>query len=93
MDTGKVDVTKGAGPSIASACDIGTGLLATEMLAFLLGRRALQAAPRYVQFDPYRCIYRRGRLMFGNRGPLQRLKRWLVSRRFASQAEVFNRTQ
>lgn len=88
MNTNRVDLSEQAGPSIASACNIATGLLATEVCCLLLGRRAPHCVPNYVQFDPYRHIYRRGRLRWGNRGPLQRLKRWFVARKFKDQADL-----
>lgn len=91
MDMRKLDASSGAGPSIASACVIGAGLLTTEVLVILLNRRSIQAAPRYVQFDPYRQIYRRGRLRWGNRGPLQRVKRQLLARQFRVQARLLER--
>jgi molybdopterin/thiamine biosynthesis adenylyltransferase len=91
MDMSKVDLSEQRGPSIASACSIGAGLLATEVLVLLLGRRPAQTAPYYVQFDPYRCKYKRGRLLWGNRGPIQRLKRWFVSRQFQGQAEALKK--
>lgn len=85
MDMSHVSLKDHAGPSISSACSIASGLLTTEALIILLGLRLPQKAPRYVQFDAIRMKYRRGRLFFGNRGPLQRLKRWVVKRRFSSQ--------
>lgn len=91
MDLTKVDLNTHAGPSIASACDISAGLLTTEIFAHLLQRRPMQAAPAFVQFDPYRCLYRRGRLLLGGKGPIQQIKRWLVARKFRDQAEEFNR--
>lgn len=91
MDLTRVDLNSHAGPSLASACDISAGLLTTEVFAHLLKRRALPVAPAFMQFDPYRGLLRRGRLTFGNRGPLQRLKRWLVARKFQDQAAEFNR--
>ena len=93
MDTTRVDLTEKAGPSMASACAISAGLLTTEALTILLERRAAQDSPRYVQFDPYTCTYRRGRLLWGNRGPLQRLKIWLTKRRFGAQRAAFNALQ
>lgn len=90
MDMARVDLNRHAGPSLASACDISAGLLTTEVFVHLLRRRPVLAAPAYVQFDPYRGIYRRGRLWLGNSGPLQRLKRWFVRRRFRDQAAQFN---
>ncbi|MEW5771039.1 MAG: ThiF family adenylyltransferase [Pseudomonadota bacterium] len=91
MDLSRVDLNSHAGPSLASACDISAGLLTTEVFAHLLRRRPLQAAPAYAQFDPYRGLYRRGRLWFGAKGPLQALKRWIVARKFRDQAAEFNR--
>ena len=40
----------------------------------LLGRGNLAPAPYNHQFDPYRGRYHATRLVFGNAGPLQRLK-------------------
>lgn len=91
MDSSKVDLASQSGPSLSSACNIASGLLTTEIFCLLLGRSTVKAVPYYAQFDPYRKIYRQGRLLFGNRGPIQRLKRWLVARQFVSQAEAVNR--
>mgnify|MGYP005990835815 CR=1 FL=1 len=92
MDSSKVDLTSESGPSLSSACNIASGLLTTEALCLLLDRadRSAKPVPYYTQFDPYRRIYRTGTLRFGNRGPLQRLKRWLVARQFKDQAEALN---
>ena len=83
MDLSRVDVRTGVGPSAALACQLCSAVIATEALALLLGRRAPRAAPDFSQLDPYRGVYRRGRLRWGNRGPLQRLKRWALRRRLA----------
>jgi hypothetical protein len=91
MDLSRVDLNSHAGPSLSSACDISAGLLTTEVFAHLLKRRPLNVAPAFMQFDPYRGLYRRGRLLFGNKGPLQQFKRWLVARKFQDQAAEFNR--
>lgn len=88
MDMRRVDLSSGAAPSMASACDISAGLLTTEMLVILLERRPPQAAPHYVQFDAYRCMYKTGKLRWGNRGPLQRLKRWVIARQFRAQRSI-----
>lgn len=92
MDSSKVDLSTQSGPSLSSACNIASGLLTSEVLCLLLNRgdRVVKAVPHYTQFDPYRNIYRKGRLLFGNRGPLQMLKRWIVARRFNSQAKAVN---
>lgn len=85
MDTTKVDSSDHAGPSLSSACNIATGLLTAEVLIILLNKRPAMSAPNYMQFDPYRCVYRKGKLRWGNRGPLQRIKRMLAARKFADQ--------
>lgn len=75
MDLGRVDAKKQAGPSAGLACQLCSSVIALEAAAVILGRRPPEAAPAYAQFDPYRRLYKRGRLVFGNRGPIQRVKR------------------
>jgi hypothetical protein len=87
MDMSYVSLKNHSGPSLSSACNIATGLLTTEVLVLLLNLRSSQKAPIYVQFDALRMKYKKGRLWFGNRGPLQRLKKWVVMRKFRAQAE------
>jgi len=86
MDMRYVSLKDHAGPSISSACSIASGLLTTEVLVLLLNLREGQKAPKFVQFDAFRMKYRVGSLRWGNRGPFQRLKRWLVKRKFRGQA-------
>ncbi|MGC4116418.1 MAG: ThiF family adenylyltransferase [Myxococcales bacterium] len=74
-DMSSVDVASGAGPSSVIACQLCSSLIAVETVALLLGRRPPLEAPAYLQFDAYRRVLRKGRLWFGNRGPIQRLKR------------------
>lgn len=90
MDMKRVDLTSGAAPSMACACNISTGLLTTEVMVLLLNRRAPQAAPHYVQFDAYRGVYKKGKLRWGNKGPLQRLKRWVIARQFKDQRALLD---
>jgi molybdopterin/thiamine biosynthesis adenylyltransferase len=80
MDLSAVDLGSGAGPSSSIGCILASAVIATGAIAVLLGRGHLAAAPAYCQVDPYRGLLRRGVLRFGNRGPLQRLKRWLLGR-------------
>lgn len=86
MDLKKVSVAERAGPSLAGACDLSAGLVATEALALLLNRRPPRAVPCFTQFDPYRRKFVQGRLWWANRGPIQRLKRWLLAKKFRDQA-------
>lgn len=90
MDTSKVDSSDHAGPSLSSACNIATGLLTAEVLIILLNKRPPMAVPNYCQFDPFRGIYRKGKLRWGNRGPIQRLKRVLAAKKFADQRHLLD---
>lgn len=80
MDPKSVDFQKGYGPSLALACQIASGMAAAEIMKILLGRGPVRPVPYFSQFDAYAMQYRHGRLYWGNRHPLQRLKRWYVKR-------------
>jgi hypothetical protein len=60
------------------------GVAAAEIVKILLDRRPIRSAPHFNQFDAYRGILRTGRLHWGNRHPMQRLKRWYLHRRVRS---------
>ncbi len=81
LDLTYVDVRNQRGPSLACACQLAAGVVGAEVVKILLQRGRIYSAPYYHQFDPYLGKYVRRRLRFGNRHPLQRLKRhWLVRR-------------
>ena len=81
LDLSQVDARSGRGPSAGLACHLCSGVAAAETLKILLGRPPIRPAPWYFQFDAYRQRLCSGRLRFGNRSPLQRLKRRLLRRR------------
>jgi molybdopterin/thiamine biosynthesis adenylyltransferase len=79
MDLSHLDVARQTGPSLGLACQLASGVVAAEVAKILLGRGNLRVAPCYQQFDAYTCSLKKGRLLGGNRNPLQRLKRrWLL---------------
>ncbi len=80
MDLSQVDLSTGAGPSLAAACQLCSGVVGAACLAVLLDWQEPRAAPAYSQFDARRGLLRTGKLRWGNRGPLQRLKRFLLKR-------------
>jgi len=82
-------VEKKTGPSISSACSLGGALVATETLACLLQRRKPFQAPAYTQFDPYVGRYKRGRLLWGNRGLVQRIKIFLAKKYYGNLRDQF----
>lgn len=91
MDSTHVDPHAQTGPSSAAAISLIAGMVATETLVALLKRRPLRAAPAFCQFDPYLGTFVHGRLRWGNRGPLQRLKLHLVDRKFAGMRAEFDK--
>jgi len=83
LDLSQVNIDSETGPSAGLACNLCSGVAAAEVLKILLGRKPVRPAPHFCQFDAYRGILRKGRLLFGNRGPWQRLKRWWLRKKFA----------
>ncbi len=83
-------LSKGIGSSIASSCNLGSGLVATELVSILLNRKKPLAAPHYIQFDSFLMKLRKGYLPFGNRGPIQKLKRWLITKKYVQYREAIS---
>lgn len=81
FDFSYVDRDSGRGPSVAAACRLASGVVGAEAVKILLGRGNLRPAPHFHQFDAYRYMLKHGRLIWGNQGPLQRLKRRIMRRR------------
>lgn len=84
-------LAQGIGSSIGSACNLGSALIATELVSIILNRRPAQASPFYIQLDPYLMKLKKGRLLFGNRGLIQRFKRWFVGRQYMQFREDINK--
>lgn len=84
---GAVDVAARRVPSLSPGCFLCAGLVATEVVCLVLQRRPSRVAPAYLQFDAYTGRLAKGRLRWGNRGPVQRLKRWWIARRLAVRRE------
>ena len=80
MDTKGVGAEEGAAPSLGMACQIGAGMVATEITCYLLGRREPQWVPHFSQFDPYDRSYKRRYRRWGAKNPIQRLRMQVVKR-------------
>jgi molybdopterin/thiamine biosynthesis adenylyltransferase len=83
MDLGRVDLRAATGPSASVACQLCSGVASSEVVKILVGRGTVPSAPWYSQFDAFTGELRRGKLLWGNRHPWQRLKRWFLNRRFS----------
>lgn len=77
MDRKYVNLAERRGPSLGLAVQLCAGIVAAETMKILLRRGTVLAVPYFHQFDAYRNKYVIGKLRWGNRGPLQRLKYWL----------------
>lgn len=84
-------ISEGIGASMGSSCNLGSAFIASELISIILGRKTPRAAPKYLQVDTYLLKLKKGRLIFGNRGPLQLLKRWLVRRQYIQYREAINK--
>lgn len=77
------EVIKKTGPSLGLACNLCSGMVATEVIKVLLNRGNILAAPWYLQFDAYRYIFYKKHLWWGNKNPIQKLKRWLMVKHYS----------
>ncbi|HFE38718.1 MAG TPA: hypothetical protein ENK06_09945 [Gammaproteobacteria bacterium] len=82
MDLSGVDPKTGRGPSSVVGVQMASCLVAAQAVKILLDRKAVLAAPHYVQFDAYRLISKKGYLFAGNRNWLQKIKRKLLLHKF-----------
>ncbi|MBW2734595.1 MAG: ThiF family adenylyltransferase [Deltaproteobacteria bacterium] len=85
VDMGYVSLSGEHGPSLGASCMLCAGVVGVESLRLLLGRPGVCLAPHYYQFDAYYQQMYRGYLRWGNRHPLQRIKRWRVERMLVLQ--------
>ena len=84
VDPTRVNLAEHRGPSAAMACQLCSGVAATEALKILLGRGKVIAAPCGYQFDAYRGKLVRTWRPGGNNNPLQRIALAIARRMLAS---------
>ncbi len=96
IDPTRLDLVNKRGPSTVMGINLCAGVVATEVLKMLTGRGKVYYAPYYQAFDAHQCQWGRGKLLWGNKGPLQKLKCQLgykMSQQVAAQSvapdEVF----
>ncbi len=80
MEPGKVDPETGAAPSVGLACQLLSGVAATEVINILLNRQPVKAAPWIFQFDPFLHKYRKSYLWGGAKNPLFKLRLSIIKR-------------
>lgn len=87
MDKSYINLDKKTGPSISPAVQLCGGVIGTEVIKILLNRGKLYPAPYYQQFDAYKSKYVRGKLRWGNKGLLQRLKFTIFRKIYLSEPD------
>ncbi len=79
-NTDKISLGEEAGPSLGLAVQMAAGLAAAQVTKILLNRGPIPSVPHYFQVDAYTMQCKKGRVWWGNRNPIQRLKLWYVRR-------------
>mgnify|MGYP001160589068 CR=1 FL=1 len=87
IDRSRVSLRRRKGPSAYIACQLCAGVASTEAVRLVLGRPGVRPVPAYLQFDPYLDKFCAGRLLGGNRNPLQRLKLAVATKFLLSRGE------
>lgn len=83
MDPLAINFEEKRGPSTVMACELCAGVVGTNAVKILLNRGHIYPAPYFHYYDAYYDKYYRGKLRWGNRGPLQRLKRYIALKTIA----------
>jgi sulfur-carrier protein adenylyltransferase/sulfurtransferase len=92
LDMSSIDLKDRSGPSVIIACQLCSAVASMEALRVLLGRGCIKPVPHYLQFDPYARKYRKGRLLLGNRNPIQKAKKLYVKKFLLKKDNVFKVT-
>ncbi len=79
----KLDEKKAASSVVGTLA--AANLVATEVYKILSGY-PYEGSPVSFQFDPYLMKLKRKRLIWGNRGPLQRIKRWYLTNKLVKHS-------
>jgi molybdopterin/thiamine biosynthesis adenylyltransferase len=83
-----LDIEGKQGPSLVSSCVLCSAIATTEVIRIILQRTKPRCAPHYFQFDPYLQKVAKGYLLGGNRNPLQKLKRWYLTKKCSAKPKT-----
>ncbi len=74
MDVKKIDPTTGGAPSVGLACNIGSGMVAADVVNIRLKRKPIKCIPRFVHYDPVARYYKNHNRIWGAKNPVHRLR-------------------
>jgi hypothetical protein len=85
----------GTPPSLSSSVNLCAGHITASVLLILTRQwEEKHSAPCYFQWDARTMKKAQGTLLWGNRGPLQKFKRWILARRFGPwRAQINQRSE
>lgn len=78
IDISKVDLNSGAAPSVGLACQLASAAAASEIVKIVSGSGKTRCVPKFQQFDLHRMKFAKGKLPQGNRGWIQKAKRYAL---------------
>lgn len=85
------ELAAGNPPSLNSSVNLCSGVVTSSVLLILLGQwDEGYSAPQFYQWDSRKFTLARGRLFWGNRSLWQRVKRWIVEKRFGAWRQKIN---
>lgn len=88
VDPSRIDLARHRGPSTAMACQLCSGIAATEALKILLGRGKVYAAPWGVHFDAFKNKLVRTWRPGGNGNPLQKILISIARSRLSNESRT-----
>lgn len=78
-----INIKSKSGPSVGAACNLASGIATIEFVKCMLGKGKSYPAPYFHQFDAFVSKKVKGKLRWGNSGPLQKLKINYVKKHFS----------
>ena len=87
MDVKGINPGTGAAPSLGLACQIGSGIAATEVMSLVLSKRKPKFVPWFAQYDTHSQTYKHRYRWWGAKNPLHKLRMRLLKRMIPALAE------
>lgn len=87
MDVKGVNPDTGAAPSLGLACQIGSGIAATEVMNLVLNKRKPKFVPWFAQYDTYSRTYKHRYRWWGARNPFHKMRMSILKRMIPALAD------
>jgi len=87
MNVKGIDPGTGAAPSLGLACQMGSGIAATEVISLILNKRKPRYVPWFAQYDTYSRTYKHRYRWWGAKNPLQKIRMKVLKRMIPALAK------